>query len=100
MLLAPSATGEMAEWLKAAASKAVVRSCRTGGSNPPLSATSRVSTKKWGLFYVWLLLSTLSDDAQAVVVKVFEAICTALNEFHFTVEAFGNTIASGEAPHA
>jgi len=42
----------------------------------------------------------LSDDAQAVVVKVFEAICTALNEFHFTVEAFGNTIASGEAPHA
>ena len=31
--------GEVAEWLKAAASKAVVRSNRTGGSNPPLSAT-------------------------------------------------------------
>ena len=28
----------MAEWLKAAASKAVVRFFRTGGSNPPLSA--------------------------------------------------------------
>ena len=30
--------GEVAEWLKAAASKAVVRSNRTEGSNPSLSA--------------------------------------------------------------
>ena len=44
-------------------------------------------------------LSTLGDDAQAVVVKVFEAVGTALNEFHFSMEALGDTIASGEAPH-
>ncbi len=31
-------SGEVAEWLKAAASKAVVRPCRTVGSNPTLSA--------------------------------------------------------------
>ncbi len=37
-------------------------------------------------------LSALSDDAQAVVVKVFEAIGTALDEFHFSVEAFGDSI--------
>ena len=33
-------SGEVAEWTKAADSKSVVRSHRTGGSNPPLSAIS------------------------------------------------------------
>lgn len=66
MLLAPSATGEMAEWLKAAASKAVVRSCRTGGSNPPLSAINFCPilltwnySINWGcyLYSRWLLVN-------------------------------------------
>jgi hypothetical protein len=47
---------------------------------------------------VWL--SALSDDAQAVVVEVSEAVGTALDEFHFSVEAFGDAIVFGEAPHA
>ena len=46
-----------------------------------------------------MFLSTLSDDAQAVVVKVSEAVSTALNEFHFSMEAFGDGVGSGEAPH-
>jgi len=45
-------------------------------------------------------LSALSDDAQAVVVKVFEAVGTALDEFHFSVEAFGDAVVFGEAPHS
>ena len=47
----------------------------------------------------YFLLTALGDDAQAVVVEVFEAVSTALDEFHFAVEAFGDAIVSGEAPH-
>ena len=45
-------------------------------------------------------LSALSDDAQAVVVKVFEAVGAALDVFHFSVEAFGDAVVFGEAPHS
>ena len=38
MHIAQPSSGEVAEWLKAAASKAVVRASRTAGSNPALSA--------------------------------------------------------------
>ena len=61
-----------------------------------------VYTKKWGAHIylrVHCVLTTLSDDAQAVVVKVSEAVCAALNEFHFPMEAFGDGVGSGEAPH-
>jgi len=45
-------------------------------------------------------LAALGDDAQAVVGKVSEAIGTALDEFHLAMEAFGNAVVAGEAPHA
>jgi hypothetical protein len=45
-------------------------------------------------------LAALSDDAEAVVVKVSEAVGSALDEFHFSMEAFGNAVVAGEAPHA
>ena len=55
-----------------------------------------------GRFYCFVLfwLSALSDDAQAVVVEVSEAVGTALDEFHFSVDAFGYAIVFGEMPHA
>ena len=45
-------------------------------------------------------LSALSDDAQAVVVKVFEAVGAALDEFHFSMEALCDAVVFGEAPHS
>ena len=54
----------------------------------------RVYTKVWGKdrFLVSGLdcLTALSDHTQAVVVKVSEAVSTALDEFHFSVEALGD----------
>ena len=44
-------------------------------------------------------LAAVSDDAQAVVVKVSEAVGAALDEFHFSVEAFGDGVGFTEAPH-
>jgi hypothetical protein len=41
----------------------------------------------------------LSDHAKSVVVKVSEAVGTALNELHFSVKAFGDAVVFGEAPH-
>lgn len=41
----------------------------------------------------------MSDDAQAVVVEVAEAGGSALDEFHLSVEAFGDGVIFGEAPH-
>jgi hypothetical protein len=56
----------------------------------------------WVDFSVFCLfgLSALSDDAQAVVIEVSKAVSTALNKFHFAVEAFGDAVVFGEAPHA
>jgi len=45
----------------------------------------------------WLTAS--SDHSQAVVLKVSEAIGAPLNQLHFPMEAFGNAIVFGEAPH-
>ena len=45
-------------------------------------------------------LAALSDDSEAVAVEVFEAISSTLNELHFAMEAFGNSIVTSEAPHA
>ena len=41
----------------------------------------------------------MSDDAEAVVVKVPEAVGSTLDEFHLSVEAFGDAIILREAPH-
>lgn len=41
----------------------------------------------------------MSDDAQAVVIKVTQSVGAALDEFHSSVEAFGDGVGSGEAPH-
>lgn len=45
-------------------------------------------------------LAALSDDAEAVVGEGAEAVGAALDEFHFAVEAFGDAVVAGEAPHA
>jgi len=45
------------------------------------------------------LLSALSDDTQAVVVEVSEAVGTALDEFHLSLEALGDAVVFGKAPH-
>jgi len=42
----------------------------------------------------------LSDDAQAVVVEVSEAVGAALDELHLSMEAFGDAVVLREAPHA
>jgi len=46
------------------------------------------------------MLAALGDDAQAVVGKVSEAVGAALDEFHLSVEAFGDAVVAGKAPHA
>jgi hypothetical protein len=45
------------------------------------------------------LLSALSDNAKSIIVKVSEAVSAALDEFHFSMETFGNAIVFGKAPH-
>ena len=60
------------------------------------------STTKVGKRYYFefsLCLTALSDDAQAVVVKVPEAVCSALYEFHLPVEAFGDGVVFSISPH-
>ena len=41
----------------------------------------------------------MSNDSEAVIFKVSEAVSAALDEFHLSVEAFGNAVVFGEAPH-
>ena len=41
----------------------------------------------------------MSDDAQAVVLEVTEAVGSALDEFHLSVEAFGDAVVLRKAPH-
>ena len=63
----------------------------------------RVYTKVWGRGIFLIVdngLAALGDDAQAVVFEVPKAVCTALDEFHFPVEALGDAVVLGEAPHA
>ena len=42
----------------------------------------------------------MSDDSEAVIVEVSEAVSTALDELHFSVEALGDAVGFGEAPHS
>jgi len=42
----------------------------------------------------------LSDDTEAVVFEVSKAVSAALDELHLSMEALGNAIVLGEAPHA
>ena len=44
-------------------------------------------------------LAAMSDDAEAVILEVSKAVSAALDEFHFAVEALGDAIVFGEAPH-
>ena len=44
--------------------------------------------------------TALGDDPQPVVFEVPEAIGSALDEFHFPVEAFGDAVVAGGPPHA
>ena len=44
-------------------------------------------------------LAALSNNAKAVVGEVFKAVSSALNEFHFAMEAFSNAVVFGKAPH-
>lgn len=46
------------------------------------------------------LLAALGDDAESVVFEVFKSVGAALDELHFAVEAFGDPVVLGEAPHA
>ena len=44
-------------------------------------------------------LAAVSDDAEAVVVKVTKAVGSSLDEFHLPVKAFSDAVVLGEAPH-
>ena len=44
-------------------------------------------------------LPALGDDAQEVVFEVPEAANPALNKVRFAVEALGDAVVTGEAPH-
>ena len=41
----------------------------------------------------------MGDDTEAVVFEVSKAISTALDEFHFAMEALGDAVVLYEAPH-
>ena len=42
----------------------------------------------------------MGDDAQAVIFERTESVCSALYQFHFSVEALRDAVVAGEAPHA
>lgn len=44
-------------------------------------------------------LAARGDDAEVVVAKAAEAVGALLDEFQFAVEAFGDAVVFGEAPH-
>ena len=46
------------------------------------------------------LLTTLGDDSETVVFEVFKSVGSSLDEFHFAMEALGDAVVLGEAPHA
>jgi len=48
----------------------------------------------------FVFLTALRDDSQAVVFEVLEAVSTALDELHLSMEALGDAVGFGEAPHA
>ena len=44
-------------------------------------------------------LAALRDDTEAVILEVSKAVSTALDEFHFSMEAFSDAVVFGKAPH-
>ncbi len=44
-------------------------------------------------------LAALGDNAKTVVVKVSKAVGTALDQFHFSVEAFSDGVIFSKSPH-
>jgi hypothetical protein len=47
-----------------------------------------LGTEAYPFYFCGWYLTALSDDSESVVIKVSEAISSALYEFHFPVEAF------------
>ena len=74
------------------------------GSTPTAGSFFLRSTPKIGgrdfLFFDWMCSSALCDDTESVILEILEAICASLDELHFAVEAFGDAVVFGEAPHA
>jgi hypothetical protein len=83
---------------------APTRSGASDGTAKPVDQ-NRVYNKKWGarifikrrtgilpvIFLSGFMdLAALCDDAEAVVIKVSEAVGATLYEFHLSMEAFGN----------
>jgi hypothetical protein len=64
-----------------------------------VGGSSRLFTKLWGQRRFCSWLSALSDNAKSIIVKVSKAVSAALDEFHFSVEAFGDAIVFSKAPH-
>ena len=67
------------------------------GSPPKFGDFLFGSPPKFGDF---LFLTALRQDSQAVVFEVLKVVSTALDEFHLSMEALGDAVAVGEAPHA
>lgn len=42
----------------------------------------------------------MGDDSEAVVFEVFKAVSSSLDELHFAMEALGDAVVLGKAPHA
>ena len=65
-------------------------------------STSKRGAKEFGGGHSGTIFSSLSAedaDTQAVVFKIPEAVCSSLDELHFSVEAFGNPVVLREAEH-
>ena len=45
-------------------------------------------------------LATLGNDSESVVFEVFKSVGSSLDELHFSMEALGDPVVLGEAPHA
>ena len=44
--------------------------------------------------------TALGDDSKSVVVEVSKAVRSALDQFHHSMEAFGDSVVLRESPHA
>ena len=42
----------------------------------------------------------MSDDSEAIVFEVFKSVGSSLDKLHFAMEALGDAVVLGEAPHA
>jgi hypothetical protein len=72
----------------------------SGSSHSPWCLCGSVlSAKKWGCGHLLLLLVAVGDDTLLVVLEVSEAPGAVLDEFYLSVEALGDAVVFGEAPH-